>query len=151
MNNLKPFTSKTNVAVQVQISKKFISELSLKIRAVSTSNLQGSVVRGFSYCTKDLLYHSQAYRMPHTQMKILIHGLVLQRVVLLIATGRLRAYQKRTSYNMILSKIQLGPKWALAVITILLIARSNIDQSASSIRPRSLWSRISDFQKFYFR
>ena len=58
INNLKPFTSKTNVAVQVQISKKFISELSLEIRAVSTSNLEGSIVRGFSYRTKALLYHS---------------------------------------------------------------------------------------------
>ena len=74
----------------------------------------------------------------HTQMKISIHGLVLLRVSQKVAQGRLRAYSKRISYKIILSKFQHGPRRAPAVITILLIASSNIDQSATSIRPRSL-------------
>ena len=83
-------------------------------------------------------------------MKISNHGLVLLRVSHNVAQGRFRAYSKRISYKMILSKNQQEPGRAMAVITILLIAGSNIVQSASSIRPRSLLFRISDFQKFYF-
>jgi len=41
-------------------------------------------------------------------MKIFIQGLVLFRLVLKVAAGRLRAYPKRISYKMILSKIQHG-------------------------------------------
>ena len=50
----------------------------------------------------------------HTQMEIFIQGLVLFRLVQKVSAGRLRAYPKRISYKMILSKIQYGPGRAVA-------------------------------------
>ena len=41
-------------------------------------------------------------------MKIFIQGLVLFRLVLKVAAGRLRAYPKRISYKMILSSLSLS-------------------------------------------
>ena len=62
-------------------------------------------------------------------MKISIQGLVLFQVAVKAGQVWLRAFQNRISYKMFLSKIQLEPSWATAVITILLIASFNIDQS----------------------
>ena len=52
-------------------------------------------------------------------MKIFIQGLVLFRLVQKVAAGRLRAYPKRISYEMILSKIQHGPGRAAADFPVL--------------------------------
>ena len=86
----------------------------------------------------------------HTQMKILIHGLICKVLVLIALGVWFRAHSIRIAYKMILSKIQKGHFGASAVITILLFEGSYIDQSVSRTRPRSL--KVSDlrFYKFSF-